>query len=354
MLLAFAVAMAAAGCQGEVTYQPPLALPIEFTFGLDGTVSVALSPGVTTPIGRFELNAGVTHDLTDEPPEGHTILVIRHPTPTGTVDDSFDLAGRGPFAACLDGRFYQEYSQHRVLLELLDNISRLILVEPGDRSRCPRTVAAADSPVANGDVPAEGRPAATAAGGGQPKPVQLTPAAASFQIGQTITIRFSNMPGNSTDWIGVFAPDASDTAYLQYRYTEGNAAGAATFDGLQPGSYEARAYFSNGYLRKATTRFAVGGSKATVAPTRTRFAEGEPVIVRFDRLPTSSNAWVGLYAPDAADTGYVQYQYTNSQAGGTVQFTGVPAGRYEARAFMDNNYVRIAASARFEVVPAGR
>jgi hypothetical protein len=78
------------------------------------------------------------------------------------------------------------------------------------------------------------------------------------------------------------------------------------------------------------------------------------VIVRFDRLPTNSNAWIGLYAPDAADTGYVQYQYTNSQAGGTVQFTGVAAGRYEARAFMDNNYVRIATSARFEVLPAGR
>ena len=55
-------------------------------------------------------------------------------------------------------------------------------------------------------------------------------------------------PPHSTDWIGLYPTGAENTAYVQYKMTQGQASGRLTFNAPdQPGTYEFRYLFKNGY-----------------------------------------------------------------------------------------------------------
>lgn len=57
-------------------------------------------------------------------------------------------------------------------------------------------------------------------------------------------MRFSGLPGNATDWISLAATLSADTSYLRWTYTQGERYGSLDFQGLAPGRYEVRVYFS--------------------------------------------------------------------------------------------------------------
>ena len=99
--------------------------------------------------------------------------------------------------------------------------------------------------------------------------VQTPPAAtlsvspSSVAPGGSVTAAWTNIfAPTGTDWIGLYAPSAADTAFISWRYTTGTAAGNVPFSigaTVAPGTYQLRLFSANGYTRLATSaNFSVG------------------------------------------------------------------------------------------------
>jgi hypothetical protein len=89
----------------------------------------------------------------------------------------------------------------------------------------------------------------------------LTATPSSVRAGNAIQVSVSNSPGNSTDWVGLFAVGGADSQSLEWKYLNGQqsqpAAGltSATLNftaPATPGNYEVRLY-AKGYVRLGTT-----------------------------------------------------------------------------------------------------
>jgi hypothetical protein len=80
--------------------------------------------------------------------------------------------------------------------------------------------------------------------------------------GGSVQVTVANGPGNPTDWIGLCASGAADTALKDWKYLNGTrtvpasglTAATVTFTMPQtPGTYDLRLFRSNGYTKLATT-----------------------------------------------------------------------------------------------------
>ncbi|MCU0664905.1 MAG: hypothetical protein MUC50_21595 [Myxococcota bacterium] len=189
----------------------------------------------------------------------------------------------------------------------------------------------------------------------------------TYAVNETIVVRTFNLPGNSTDWVGIYAAGAADTAELQYIYSGGVKNGTMQFTGRAAGSYEARLFFNDSYTREAKVSFKVGSSSVDNCPndpnktepgicgcgvpegtcsqgpsismSKSTFAVSETIKVSFSGMSGNSTDWIGLYKTGAANESYLVYQYTGSgKKSGTLSFAGRSAGSYEARLFLNDSY----------------
>jgi hypothetical protein len=82
---------------------------------------------------------------------------------------------------------------------------------------------------------------------GTPSPdarATLTPDKASYAPGEVVTIAYSGMFGDPSDYVAISSAGSPNTSYLQYIYTAGNLAGTTTLSApVEPGAYEVRAFF---------------------------------------------------------------------------------------------------------------
>ena len=79
-------------------------------------------------------------------------------------------------------------------------------------------------------------------------------------VDETIVVNYSNLPGNSTNCVGIFVAGASNDAFLQCIYSNGDANGTMSFDGLpDAGEYNARLFFNDSYILEYEVSFTVGG-----------------------------------------------------------------------------------------------
>jgi hypothetical protein len=89
----------------------------------------------------------------------------------------------------------------------------------------------------------------------------------NYQQNESITVSFTNAPGNSGDWICISPKDSSDNVAGDYQYIpRGVKQGKLTFTIASPGHYEARAYYrysSKGYVVSARHEFLVGNASNT-------------------------------------------------------------------------------------------
>lgn len=179
-----------------------------------------------------------------------------------------------------------------------------------------------------------------------PAPV-ITTDKQQYTPGQTVTLSYSQMPGNASDTIAVSVSGSADTATVQSFPTNGATSGVQQVTGLTAGSYEARAYAS-GTTVVARWAFTISNT-VTVTTDAGAYTTGQTVNVSFTGLPGNSNDWIGIAVPGTADTQYVQFKYTNGATSGSLGFTGLAAGTYEARAYRKNTYTVIGRSQIFTV-----
>jgi len=118
----------------------------------------------------------------------------------------------------------------------------------------------------------------------------------TYEDGEKITVSVTNMLGNQRDWVGIFeagSESSFENAY-DWVWTDAVTDGEFTFYGLPAGSYEVRAFFSNGFEPKAIASFTV----TKVNRPSTVFEDAEGGI---------SDKWskvLGNYDPRHATPGY--------------------------------------------------
>ena len=114
----------------------------------------------------------------------------------------------------------------------------------------------------------------------------------SYTYGEVIKVTFANMPGNSDDWIS-FAPVGENNLYYSWwRYTKsstGTTMETNELDKLPPGTYEARAYFANGYDIQATSaQFTVTGTMTTNPDASVSISGGQTTCSASPRSATAA------------------------------------------------------------------
>ena len=175
---------------------------------------------------------------------------------------------------------------------------------------------------------------------------------AEYAFGAPVIVTYSGMSGDFYDWISIAPAGSPDTTYTQYVYTGGQLSGTATFNSLGPGTYVARAYFTNTYVKQAESApFVVDGP--TTTPTLTTdassYQSGGTVTVTYTNMAGFAMDWIAIAHAGSPDSSYVAYQFTGGQVNGTAAFSGLPNGNYVARAYFNNTFAKQAESAPFSV-----
>jgi hypothetical protein len=195
----------------------------------------------------------------------------------------------------------------------------------------------------------------------------LSASPATLPAGGTVTATWGGIASPSpTDWIGLYAAGAPDTAYLAWIYVSCSqmaggamAGGSCAFtipSGVPAGTYELRLLANNGYTRLARgNALTVGPAGPGLGVSPPTSAAGGVVTATWSAIPSpSATDWIGLYQPGAPNTAYLAWIYVScsqapggAMAGGSCAFTipnGLPPGTYELRLLSNNGYTSLATS----------
>jgi hypothetical protein len=146
-----------------------------------------------------------------------------------------------------------------------------------------------------------------------------------YQLGSGVAIQVRSM-GAQLAQVVVEAPGSGshrdDTGSAPTRQSDGSI-GATSCSGAGPGPEPPPPTPSTGRINLPKTTVAVG----------------EPVVVKYRRLPGGSNHWIGLFKAGAGDGNYQDFFYLTGTSG-NVRFSGLPAGDYEVRLYYNDSYDR--------------
>ena len=180
---------------------------------------------------------------------------------------------------------------------------------------------------------------------------------------EPIVVNFSDVPGNTKDWIGLYEKGAGNLTIIAWSYLGGATDGSVTFGSISiDGDYEARLFFADGYTTvEAFAPFIVAGGGGQLEPvvtmSKSEYSTGEQIVVNFSGLPGNALDWIGLYEQSADNLTIVDWWYTDGTTSGTagitdgsLTFDGISTpGDYEARLFYNNGYTTVEALDTFGV-----
>jgi hypothetical protein len=172
-------------------------------------------------------------------------------------------------------------------------------------------------------------------------PPALAPEATSYQIGDNVTVEYQNLPGNALDWLALVPKGGSDFNYVAWMYTGGTTDGAATFTNLnlRPGTYVARAFANDGYERVAESGdIKVGLDGVSLALERSTYSPNDAINLSYAGLPADATNWITIVPAGSALNRIDEWHYTAADSNGQLAFAALPAGTYEARAFLANDF----------------
>ncbi len=179
----------------------------------------------------------------------------------------------------------------------------------------------------------------------------LTPSAVSTNPGQSLSILWSAPAGSPTlDWIGLYKVGDPDGTFRWWTYTNGTAGGSADLTApSQPGEYEFRYFYSNGYrLQEVSAPITVSGDSATATLTvsSTSVFIGDPLSVNWTvNAGRPASDWIGLFQVGSPNNAYGWWRYTGGATSGTFDLTApLEPGQYEFRYLLNNGYVDAARS----------
>ncbi|MGB4848139.1 MAG: hypothetical protein WBP41_09495 [Saprospiraceae bacterium] len=89
---------------------------------------------------------------------------------------------------------------------------------------------------------------------------------------EKISITYSGLPGNVSDWISYAVVGSADDKYYRWANTGGKQSGTLDFDGAEEGKYEVRVYFNNEGTIRARYAFTVSNSASGKKACRTELS----------------------------------------------------------------------------------
>src|SRR4029450_5983147 len=123
--------------------------------------------------------------------------------------------------------------------------------------------------------------------------------------GATITVTYSNLPGNAKDWIAIAPAGSDNTTYTDFVFTGGQINGTATFTAPSAGTYVARAFSNNTFtLLAESASFTV--LAATVSTDQANYATGATITVTYSNLPGNAKDWIAIAPAGSANTPYTE------------------------------------------------
>jgi hypothetical protein len=199
--------------------------------------------------------------------------------------------------------------------------------------------------------------------------------APSYFVGDDIEFIWSGASGQALDWVGTATSGSSDSAYLDFNYTdptgfsgpyEGSQLRSGflykAIDNLPPGEYEARLYYNNGFDVQARSEFSISldpSDPSTITTDRENYTPRTPVTVEWTLAPGFVLDWVAIGRRALPSTDLFSYvdiygdqtwQYTSGLIDGSLEFTQIKElGQYAARGFEDNTYIPFVNQALFSV-----
>jgi hypothetical protein len=183
----------------------------------------------------------------------------------------------------------------------------------------------------------------------------VTTTATNYTTSDPIVVNWTGLAGTSMDWISIASPGSSDYSFIRWVYTGGSIDGQTTFAALQPGTYVARSYNYNNYLKVAeSVPFTVSGaSSTTVANDNTAYTTAQSAIVTFGGMLGSATDWISVAPQGSPATTFSTYRYTGGVTSGsvTIPLAGLTPGTYVSRAYFNDGYTIQAESTAFTLSP---
>jgi hypothetical protein len=185
----------------------------------------------------------------------------------------------------------------------------------------------------------------------------LIPSKQNYSEGETVRLDYSNAPGGSKDWIGIYRVDRNPgtNACQAWKYADA-ASGQVDFPFLPKGYYYAVLMANDGYLELSErVRFSVGSLIARVGMASVKVSEGDPFTVTFSEAPGLGTDWIGLFRN--GDTPGQQAEVYRFQVNGSTvgQFVfdlpDLPAGRYWVAMFTNGTHTEVSPRLYFDVIP---
>ncbi|MBD3583217.1 fibronectin type III domain-containing protein [Flavobacterium selenitireducens] len=170
-----------------------------------------------------------------------------------------------------------------------------------------------------------------------------------------IEVSFSDTPGNSTDWIGIYKNGqnpGSATPSTIWAYTNGNISGSHIFtSGLtQPGRYYATLMENDGYTEIAERKQFYVGPFVNVSTNQAAYPTGSAVTVTFSNGPNLNLDWIGIYkvgqTPGSVNS--TRWNYCNGTSG-SFTFNGLADGYYYVQYFLQDGYDTVGEKVFFQV-----
>jgi len=164
---------------------------------------------------------------------------------------------------------------------------------------------------------------------------------------ENIVVNFTQMSGNSKDWIAIYPKDSSTNwnNVISWKYTQGDVNGRFSFNKLPVGSYTVRAFFNNSFNVEASYNFEIEKEenvvlKATVTTEKDKYFTNEQITVTFENMSGNQEDWIAIY-PAGSTTDWnnvILWKYTKGSVNGNLSFDNLPVGNYSVRAFFNNSF----------------
>ena len=206
----------------------------------------------------------------------------------------------------------------------------------------------------------------------------VAPSARRVFVGDSLSVTYRAAAGTGQSVMLVPAGQGASAAVASVAVgPPASRDGTATFStgGLAPRAYDAILVSGGSVISRAPFWLYAPGTPTTVWTSKSTYAVGEPIVVRWRAAPGNRWDWLAPYSPgDTASSPhsagcnagcnnngrYLLYVYTKTAIEGTATFDAsafpgyvtwpLKPGTYEIRFLVDDSYRSLAASANFKVV----
>lgn len=169
----------------------------------------------------------------------------------------------------------------------------------------------------------------------------------NYEEAETISINYTDAPGLSNDWIGIYRVGMTPgpVASLKWAYTpSGSKSGTMTLSNSLPKGYYFASYLLLGAYYEPGERcyFSIGEKISTIQSAKTDYAPSEDITISYQNGPGTPKDWIGVYEEGKeVDIDELNgFFYTYGETDGTIVIGAgeIPAGEYFISFFINDSY----------------